>query len=285
MAREVSVRAVPIRHRHAARIAGQYLLLIVVAATVLFPVYAAVMVAQKPLTALGDLDVLVPDMPDLSAFSTAFSDANLNQYLWNSLLVSVLITAGQVTTSVLAGYAFAVLEFPARSVIFTLFLATLMVPGEVNIVVNLETVQRLGWIDTYQALIVPFLAFSVGTFLIRQAFLGIPDDLRDAARMDGHGHWGYLTRVAIPLARPTIGAFSVFSFLLAWNQYLWPLLVTNTDERRTVQIGLKQLTSEAGTEINIVMAGTLLATLPILVILILFERQLIRGLTAGSVKG
>jgi sn-glycerol 3-phosphate transport system permease protein len=151
--------------------------------------------------------------------------------------------------------------------------------------VNLDTVQTLGWIDTYQALIVPFLAFAVGTFLLRQAFLGIPQDLRDAATVDGQGHLGFLWRIAIPLSRPTIAALSLFSFLLAWNQYLWPLLVTNSDEYRTAQIGLKQLANVGGGQLSLLMAGTMLATLPILVLLVVFERQLIRGLTSGAVKG
>ncbi|MBT8212652.1 MAG: carbohydrate ABC transporter permease [Acidimicrobiia bacterium] len=264
---------------------GRYLLLIVVAAAVLFPVYAAFMVSQKPLTALGDLGVLVPDTLDLGGFDEAARDANMGRYLLNSAIVAVLITVGQVVTSILAGYAFAALRFPAKTLLFTLFLATLMVPGEVNIVVNLETIQKLGWIDSYQALVVPFLAFSVGTFLLRQAFLGIPQDLRDAAAMDGHGHWSFLVNVAVPLVRPTIGALSVFSFLLAWNQYLWPLLVTNDDDYRTVQIGLKALTDEAGANLGLLMSATLLASLPIVIVLVLFERQLIRGLTTGSLKG
>ncbi len=273
------------RWRRRLSIGARYLLLVVVAALVLFPIYAAVMVSQKPLTALGDLDVLVPDSPDLGGFADAFDDSNMTRYLLNSLIVSVLITAGQVVTSILAGYAFAALRFPAKAALFYLFLATLMVPGEVNIVVNLETIQRLGWIDSYQALVVPFLAFAVGTFLLRQAFLGIPQDLRDAAAMDGYGHWGFLTRVAVPLARPTIAGLSVFSFLLAWNQYLWPLVVTNDDDFRTVQIGLRTLRDEAGSNLNLLMSATILASLPILVVLVLFERQLIRGLTAGSIKG
>ncbi len=275
------------RRRRHLRTAGQYLLLTVVAAIVLFPIYSAVMVATKPFRELGDLGMLVPDgiSLDLGAFPTAFSDANLDRYLINSLIVAVLITVGQVATSILAGYAFAYLRFPGKTLLFVAFIATLMIPAEVTIVANLETVQKLGWIDSYQALVVPFLAFAIGTFLLRQAFLGIPADMRDAATMDGYGHWGYLTRVAVPLARPNIAALSVFSFLLAWNQYLWPLLVTNSDDYRTVQIGLKQLTGVEGPNLNVIMAGTILAALPILLMLILFERQLIRGLTSGSVKG
>ncbi|MEQ8717937.1 MAG: carbohydrate ABC transporter permease [Acidimicrobiales bacterium] len=264
---------------------SRYALLTVCAVIVLFPIYSAVMVASKPLRALGDLGVLVPDGFDSDGFTDGFRSARLGRFLVNSVIVATAITAAQVMTSVMAGYALALLRFPGRRVVLWVFLATLMVPVEVTIVANFETIQRLGWIDSYQALVVPFAAFAVGTFLLRQAFLGIPGDLRDAARMDGHGHLSFLWRVAVPMARPSIAALSVFSFLLAWNQYLWPLLVTNDDDFRTVQIGLKALSSDAGSQLNVVMGATVMASLPIFLLLVVFERQLVRGLTAGSIKG
>jgi sn-glycerol 3-phosphate transport system permease protein len=260
-------------------------LLVFVAFLVLFPLYSALVVAIQPIGELTDMGMLLPTDVSFSAFPDAFRDADMARYLANSAIVAVAITAGQLVTSVLAAYAFAFLRFPGRAVLFYLFLATLMVPTEVAIVANYETVQELGWTDSYQGLIVPFLAFAFGTFLLRQAFLGIPRDLRDAAVVDGYGHWGFLTRVAVPLARPQLAALAVFSFLAAWNQYLWPLLVTNDDRYRTVQIGLKQLAASNVITFNLVMAGTLLAALPIFAVLVVFERQLIRGLTAGAVKG
>ena len=131
--------------------------------------------------------------------------------------------------------------FPFKRTLFVVFLATLMVPFEITIVTNLQTIDTLGWYDTYAALAVPFLATGFGAFLLRQAFLQVPKDLQDAAALDGYGHLRFLARVAVPLARPTVAALAVFSFLSAWNQYLWPLLVTKDDRLRTVQIGLKQL--------------------------------------------
>ena len=219
---------------------------IVVAAVVLFPVYAAVMVAQKPFGELGDLGVLVPDRIDVGSVPTAVGDAGMGRYLVNSFIVATAITVGQVATSVLAGYALAAVDFAGRRAVVGLLAVSFLVPVEVTVVVNFETVQRLGGIDTYWALIVPFLAFPFGTFLMRQAFRGIPRDLRDAAAVDGYGHFGFLRSVGLPLVRPTVAALSLFSFLLAWNQYLWPLLVTNRDDRRTVQIGLEQLAGTVG---------------------------------------
>lgn len=267
------------------KLLARYLLLTVVAAIVLFPVYAAVMVAQKSLTELGSLDVLVPDRVDLGNVPTAIGDARMGRYLVNSTIVSIAIVIGQVTTSVLAGYALAFIDFTGRRALLAAIAASLIIPFEVTVVVNFETVQKLGGVDTYWALILPFVAFPLGIFLMRQAFLGIPRDLLDAAVVDGYGHFGVLRNVALPLVRSTVAALSLFSFLLAWNQYLWPLLVTNRDDRRTVQIGLKQLTGSVGPDLGVIMTATLLATIPILVLLVVFERQLIRGLTAGSVKG
>lgn len=270
----------------AIRTAARYLLLVVCAVVVLFPIWTALAIAIQPGARIVDFPaLLIPNSLELENFTKAFDQGNLGRYLLNSGVVTLLIVIGQVATSVLAAYAFAFIAFPAKRVIFTLFLATLMVPAEATLVANYETMVHFGWLDSYQALIVPFLATAFGTFLLRQAFLGIPQELREAAALDGYGHLGILRHVAMPLAKPAIAALTVFSFLLAWNQYLWPLLVTNDDQYRTVQIGLKTLAGSRLDELNVTLAGTILAALPIFVLLVLFQRQLVRGLTSGAVKG
>ncbi|MGQ0433065.1 MAG: carbohydrate ABC transporter permease [Microthrixaceae bacterium] len=264
----------------------RYVGLVLAAVVVLFPIYCAAVVAVQPASRLLEFPgILIPTDPDLSTFGDAFNRGHLGRYLVNSAVASVIITVGQMITSVLAAYAFAFLRFRGKSLVFTVFLATLMVPAEVTIVANLQTVDSLGWRDTFQGLTAPFLAFAFGTFLIRQAFLGIPTELRDAASLDGYGHWGFLRHVAVPLARPAIAALGLFSFLLAWNQYLWPLLITEDADMRTVQIGLKSLASGRVDELNLVMAGTVVAALPILILLLAFQRNLVRGLTSGAIKG
>lgn len=269
------------------RLAGRYAVLATVAVLVAFPIYVTVVGAFKPGDAfLNFPESLYPTDLTLATIRQAWDVGNLQRYLVNSTIVAVSITVGQVVTSILAAYVFAFLRFPGQRVAFLLFLATLMVPGEVTVLANAKTIGDWGWVNSYQALIVPFLATALGTFLLRQVFLTVPDDLREAAAMDGVGHWRFLWGVAVPLARPTIGALALFSFLGAWNQYLWPQRVTtDTAQYGTVQIGLKSLRSAAVDELNLVMAGTLIAAIPIFVILILFQRQLIRGLTAGAVKG
>lgn len=274
------------RNRAWPRLLGRYLLLTALAAIVLFPIYVTVVGSLlRPEQLTTRPPTLFPDDPQWDSYSEAWTGGHFATYLRNSAIITALITVGQLVTSILAGYAFALLEFPFKRTIFVVFLATMMVPFEVTIITNLQTVTDFGWYDTYAGLAVPFLATGFGAFLLRQAFLQIPPDLRDAATIDGYGHLKFLGRVAIPLARPSIAALAVFSFLGAWNQYLWPLLVTKDDKHRTVQIGLKQLRSTQLDEINVTLAGTILAALPLVVLLIVFQKQLIRGLTTGAVKG
>lgn len=274
------------RRRRRLGTAGRYLLLTVVAVIVFFPIYITVV---NSLLTPGQIAArppkLFPTDPDWSSYSTAWTQGNLGRYLFNSFLVTGVIVAGQLVTSIAAGYAFAFLEFPFRRAIFVVFLATMMIPFEVTFFTNQATIVQLGWYDTYLALTIPFLATGFGAFLIRQAFLAIPPPLRDAAELDGAGHWRFATKVAVPLARPSIAALALFSFFAAFNQYLWPLIVTKDERLRTVQIGLRYLRSTQVDQINVTFAGTVLAALPLFVLLLVFQKHLVRGLTAGAVKG
>lgn len=271
---------------HHVRTVLRYLALTALAAVVLFPIYITVVnslltpgqIANRPPT-------LFPSHPQWHTYATAWSQGHLGRYLLNSFLVTTVIVLGQLATSIAAAYAFAFLEFPFRRTIFVLFLATMMVPFEITFFTNQATVVHLGWYDSYLALTVPFLATGFGAFLIRQSFLALPGPLRDAAELDGAGHWRFMTKVAVPLARPSIAALAVFSFFGAFNQYLWPLIVTKDERLRTVQIGLRYLRSTQVDQINVTFAGTVLAALPLFVLLLLFQKHLVRGLTAGAVKG
>ncbi len=264
----------------------RYVALVAAAFIVLFPIYMTVL---NSLLTPGEILHRPPTLftlsPEWSTYSQAFTDGKMARYLVNSFVVAGFIVLGQVGTSILAGYAFAFLRFPFRNTLFVAFLATLMLPIEVTLVANYQTVQNLGWLDSYQGLVAPFLAVGFGTFLLRQIFLTTPKDLQDAAKLDGYGHFRFMARVVVPLARPAIAALAVFSFLLAWNQYLWPLLITNDESLRTVQIGIKALAGEGVASFNVLFAGTVIAAIPIFVLLIIFQKQLIRGLTAGAVKG
>lgn len=265
---------------------GRYLLLSVLGFFIIFPIYITVVnsllsptqIASRPPT-------LFPTDPIWDTYSRAWSDGHFGQYLKNSFIMTTIIVVGQLATSILAAYAFAFLEFPFKRTLFVVFLATLMVPFEVTIITNLTTVVDLGLYNTYAGLAVPFLATGFGAFLLRQSFLQLPRDLKDAAALDGYGHLRFLARVVVPLSRPAVAALGVFAFLSAWNQYLWPLLVTKDDQYRTVQIGLKQLRNTSIDQINVTFAGVVIAVLPLAFLLIVFQKQLVRGLTAGAVKG
>jgi sn-glycerol 3-phosphate transport system permease protein len=266
------------------RAVGRYGLLVVVSAIVLFPVYTTVVAALKPGNKVLQ-NPLVPDAFTLDVLREAWTGGHFGRYMLNSIVVAVVVTFSVILTSVLSGYAFALLEFPGRTLLFVVFLATLLVPFEATVVVNRRTIDSLGWLNTYQGLAVPFLATAFGTFLIRQVFLTLPRDLRDAAEIDGVGHVGFLRHVAVPLVRPTIGALALFTFLSSWFQYLWPVLITTESDMNTLPVGLKQISEARLDEPNLVMAGTVIAAIPIAIVLLLFQRQLVRGLTAGAVKG
>ncbi len=272
----------------------RYVVLTVLAVIVLFPIYITVVnsllrpdrIAARPPT-------LFPSSPDWSSYSDAWSEGHVGSYLFNSLVVTVLIVGGQLLTAILAAYAFAFLEFPFKRLLFVVFLTTMMIPFEVVFFTNLDTISTLGDVpavgqyigfNTYGALALPFLATGFGAFLVRQSFLSLPRDLRDAAALDGYGHMRFLARVAVPLSRPAIASLALFSFFAAWNQYLWPLVITEEDHR-TVQVGLKFLRDSGLDQINDTFAGTVLAALPLFVLLLVFQKQLVRGLTAGAVKG
>ena len=267
--------------RHALSYAG----LILAATVVLLPIYMTVvnaLLAKESIVAYPPK--LFPSDPQWGNFPKALDQVPLVRYMWNSAIMTGVIVIGQLVTASLAAYAFAFLRFPGRGLLFLIFLSTLMVPIEVSIIPNFQTIQRLGWQDTYQALTVPFLATAFGTFLLRQHFMTIPKELRDAAAIDGYGHLRFLFFVVLPLSRPVLASLAVFAFLSAWNQYLWPLLVTNDDNMRTVQIGLAALRGREIDSFNVVMAGTLIAAMHMFAMLVLFQGQLVRGLTAGAVK-
>ncbi len=266
-----------------------YALLTFLAALLLFPVYVTVVDSLHPIEelVLNPPPSLWPSNPQWGNYfsgSAGVAESRFPRYLFNSFVVASVITAGQLITATLAAYAFAFLRFPGRSVLFLLFLATMMVPLEVAIIPNFQTIQWLGWIDTYPGLVAPFLATGFGVFLLRQYFLTIPRELRDAAEMDGYGHLRFLLGVVVPLARGALATLAVFAFLQAWNQYLWPLLVTNDPDMRTVQFGIR---SEAQNleQINVAFAGTILSFLPMVLLVVVFQRYLVRGLLGGAVKG
>jgi sn-glycerol 3-phosphate transport system permease protein len=266
--------------------APTYLVLAVVFTVICFPVYYTIVGSL-----MGPADIasypaaLWPRHGwRLENFTHALAAIPLGRQYLNSVLVAGLITVGQLATSVLAAYAFAFLPMRGRSAWFAVFLVTMMIPGEAILIPNFLTISSAGLINTVPALVLPFVASGFGVFLLRQAFLGFPTELRDAARIDGAGHVAFVWHILLPVVRPALAALAIYSFLGAWNMYLWPLLVTQTPEMQTIQIGITQLRSADNFDGGMVLAGTLLAVLPTIVLVVFGQRLIVRGLTAGSLK-
>lgn len=268
------------------RTALLYALLALVLLVILFPLLYAVAVSfMTPDEAAQYPPRFLPGALNLGNYATVLERLPIPRYILNSFVVSASVTLAQLVTASLAAYAFAVREFRGRTALFMLFLSTLMIPWEVTIIPNYQTISAWGWKDTYIGLIAPFVATAFGTFLLRQFFLTIPKELHDAATIDGCGSLRYLVTIVLPLSRPALGTLAVYSFLQTWNQYLWPLLVTDSRNMRTSQIGINFLRNEESLSYTLIMAGVVMILIPTIVALIAGQRQLIRGLTTGSVKG
>jgi multiple sugar transport system permease protein len=216
-----------------------------------------------------------------------FSVAPMLRYFLNSVGVVAVIVAGQVLSNSLAAYAFARLEFRGRDALFFAYLGTMMVPGQVTLIPSFILMKYLGWIDTYYALTVPFMLGSAfGTFLLRQSFLAIPAELEHAARIDGCGYLRLYARIAMPLSKPALATFGVFSFLYFWNDFLWPLIVTNSNDHKTLQVGLVTIAqSYFGTDWGALTAGTVVSIVPMVLIFLFAQRYFVQGITLTGLKG
>ena len=268
------------------RTLGLYALLALASLVVVFPLLLAVSYSFMSEGEIASYPPrLLPSAPQLDNYQRVLSSVPLLRYLLNSFISASLVVIGQLVTASLAAFAFAFLAFPGRNFLFGLFLATMMIPWEAIIIPNYMTVRSLGWLDTYQGLAVPFMAQAFGTFLLRQSFLQLPRDLFDAAVVDGASRLRFLWSVVLPLSRPALATLAVYAFLWTWNLYFWPLLITNDPLMRTTQVGIGQLRFEETLRWGYVMAGVTMIVLPTLLLLVLGQRHLVRGLTAGAVKG
>lgn len=262
------------------------LFMTVAAVLVLYPiVYSLFMSVMTPQEASAYPPHLVPHSLHLSNFAEVLQIVPIALFIGNTFLVSGIVMLGQLITASLAAYAFAKMEFKGKGLMFSLFVATMMVPWEVTMIPNYLTVRSVNWLDSYQGLMVPFLATAFGTFLLRQFFLQLPKELFEAAKIDGCGHVRYFLFHVLPLSRPALGTLAVYSFLNMYNSYLWPLLITNSKSMRTVQIGISMLEFQETTSWNLVFAGITLVILPSLLLLVFGLKQLVRGMAAGALKG
>jgi multiple sugar transport system permease protein len=263
-----------------------HLLLIAGAFVMAFPFYWMLVTSVKGIEeASGFPPTLWPSQWQWSNYAQAWRAAPFGRYFFNTLLVAGCQTLLVLVTSSLAAYALARIPFRGKQVVFVAFLATLMIPIEVILVPNFVILKYLGWYDTYLALIVPWGASVFAIFLLRQFFLSIPNELWDAAQIDGCGRFGFLWRIAVPMAKPALVTISLLVFHGAWNSLLWPLIVTGSADMRLLQVGLSAFQSDARVQYHLWMAAAAVAMVPMVIVFFIAQRYFIEGVAGSGLKG
>ncbi|WP_420630375.1 carbohydrate ABC transporter permease [Candidatus Leptofilum sp.] len=267
-----------------------YVVLITGAVISVIPFLATVSISLMNLTEATS-QTFLPSTPQWGNYLEAWEESDFSELFFNSLQIALITVAGEVVFGVLAAYAFARMEFPGKNLLFGLFLSTLTLPAAIVWVPNFLTVSWLGkvtpfqWIDSWPALTIPFMASAFGIFLLRQFFQQIPNELWDSAQIDGAGHLRYLLQIVIPLSKAPILILALFGFLGSWDSLAWPILVTRSLEWRPISYGLQAFLQEAGSFVNLQMAGAIITILPILVIYFFTQRQFIEAMTRSGLKG
>lgn len=252
----------------------------------LFPVVWMLLTALKPAAEVNAFPpTLLPDEWRWQNIPDALTFAPFGRYLFNSLVMSGGIAIIVLFTSALSAYAFARLQFRGRDALFLLYLGTLMIPPQVTLVPEFIIVQALGWVDTYQGLIIPNAFKAFGVFLLRQFFLQIPHELEEAARIDGASRFGCFWRIILPLSGPALATLGVFMFLFQWNNFLWPLIVSNTDATRPVVVGLSVFQDQYFTQWELLMAAATVSTVPVLIVFLVAQRWFVRGIATSGFGG
>jgi multiple sugar transport system permease protein len=267
-----------------------YVMLSIGVVIAIFPFFWMI---STSLMTLGDAQGthLIPSSIHPENYVNAWKEAKFSLYIWNSVRITVLTLAGELVFSTLAAYAFARMKFPGRDLIFTALLSTIMIPVMVTIIPNFLTVTWLGrvgplkWINNWPALTVPFMGSVFSIFLLRQFFAQIPDELFDSAQMDGAGHLRFLWSVVLPLSKAPLMVVMILSFIGTWNALAWPLLVTNSPDWRPIAVGLYSFIDEAGQMINLMMAGAVIAIIPILILYFFTQKQFTESIARSGMKG
>jgi len=283
--------------QHEARWAGQskqygttiigYLLMILAVLVIGLPVYWMIIGAFKLSTEIYRIPpTWIPLQPTLANFPNAWNAAPFGRYYINSTVTTLMGTGFELYFAITSAYAFQYLRFPFKEPLFIVLLAALMIPAQITILPNYITVADFGWINSYWGIVVPGAATAYGTFLLRQYFRSLPSEILDAAKVDGATHWRMMWSIVFPLAKPGIITFLLISLVAKWNDFLWPLIVTNTREMRTLPIGIYWLRAEQGNiDWGMIMAGTLFVVLPVAIIFLFAQRYIVSGIAAGAVKG
>ena len=261
-------------------------LMLLGAATMIVPLFWMISTSLKsPADVFTMPPAWIPPTVHPENYPKAWQAVPFGRFYLNSLFVAFTVMIGQVATSSLAAYAFARLEFPGREKIFLAYLATLMIPGAVTMIPLFILLRELGWIDTYKALIIPSVFSAYGTFLLRQFFMTIPRDLEDAAKIDGCGHARVFRHVVLPLSKPALATLATFTFMGSWGNFLWPLVVTHSMDLKTLPIGLAAFQGQYGGDWTLLMAGSLMAIVPVVIVFLFNQRYFVEGIKLSGFGG
>lgn len=263
-----------------------YILLIIGALFILVPFIWMISTSLKPSNEVLIIPPkFIPSKIMWENYKTAWEAAPFKTYFKNSIIVTVSVTIGELITTILAAFAFSKIKFKGRDLIFTLLIATMMVPGEVLTIPNFVTLSKLGWIDSYKALIIPWCASVYAIYLLKQHFMSIPDELYNAAKIDGCTDFKFLWTIMVPLARPAIMTLIILKVISSWNSFFWPLIVTNSQDMRTLPLALSAFTNEFGTDYNVLMAATNIIVFPVMIFYIILQKHIISGVSKQGIKG
>ncbi len=263
-----------------------YPFFLLLSAVILYPLVWMVYSSFKPNEDIFSDVFALPQALYLGNYQTVFADGTMGLYFKNSLIVSVASVAGLLAFSAMAAYAFATFEFRGKNVLFVVFLLGMMVPPQALIISGFKWMSILKLLDTYWALIFTYFGWtSFGIIVLRNFFQSVPREIRDAARVDGAGHWEMFTRIMLPLARPSLATVAIFNFMWVWNEFIYPLVYTQSNDKYTVPLGVLFFNSQYNIEWGLQMTGLTVATIVPLIVYALFQGQFIRGIMAGALKG
>ncbi len=263
-----------------------YVVLSVIGISMLVPFFWMLSTSLKPMAQVFVLPPQwIPHPVMWQNYVEAWTRVPFPRWYFNSIFVAATVTAGQVFTSALAAYAFSRLRFKGRDKLFFAYIATMMIPGSVTMIPTFILCKVLGLIDTYQGLIIPGMFSAYGTFLLRQFFMGLPTELEDAAKIDGCSLFGIFRQVIVPLSKPALATLTTFTFMGSWGSFLWPLIMTNSIEMKTLPVGLYAFMGMYNCAWTLLMAGSVIATIPVLIVFLFNQRYFVSGIQLGAVKG